>query len=183
MKMIWGDLGLASILLHWLLNILHRLDILVSSAVSHYVFNSTPTHSPLLELQFVRVYFWLKRKTKVNMNSVWSDQILGKRLILWISKIASFKFNNIYENSHVSLFSGRKVKSTKSSGIKIAAEGELRTWKCTVRNFVTKILGCWGIGLKKHWETKNGMTSHFNSYDYKVQINEVSIYRSQDCLW
>lgn len=28
---------------------------------------------------------------------------------------------------------------------------------------------------KKNWET-NGLTSHFNSHDYKVHINEVLIY-------
>ena len=35
-------------------------------------------------------------------------------------------------------------------------EQKLTIWKYSVRNFVTKILGCWGIGLrkKKNWETK-----------------------------
>lgn len=47
------------------------------------------------------------------MNSVWSDQILGKSLILWISKIALFKFNNICKNSNFSLFFWKESETHK----------------------------------------------------------------------
>lgn len=83
------------------------------------------------------------------MNSVWLDQILGKSLILWISKIASFKFNNIYENPNFNLFYWKESETHKEFGDKDCCWGETKDMEMHCKKFYNKNPGLLGNRAQK----------------------------------